>query len=137
MPRVKTIAALRRELAAKEAELAKLKAGRSEVAKAHAAVEKEIAAMEGQAPARAPRQAKVDRPGGRRLRTRQPGGKTLVECMTELLAGSDGMRTRDIKAGVLKAGYKTDSKAFYNTVAATLRDHKGFVKVARGTYKLA
>lgn len=135
MPRVKTIAALRRELAAKEADLAKLKAKRSKVAKALAAVEKELAAMEGAAPA--PRQAKVGRPAGRRLRRRQRGGKTLVEYMTEVLAGSDGMRTRDIKAAVLQAGYKTESKAFYNTVAATLRDHKGFVKVGRGIHKLA
>jgi len=47
------------------------------------------------------------------------------------------MRARDLADAVLKAGYVTKDKNFYNTVAKTLGKDKRFKRVGRGLYKLA
>jgi len=59
--------------------------------------------------------------------------KPLVDFVAGVLAGSKGMRVKEVAAAVKKAGYKTNSKDFYGIVATTLRDKK-FAKVSRGVY---
>ena len=145
MPRVKTIAELRNELAAKEGQLSKLKARRAKAVAELAVVAKKIATLGGKSakPAPAPKKAKKvagkkrGRKPGPKPKGRRKGAKTLAQVISQVLRGvKGGMRVKDICAAVIKAGYKTKSKDFYNTTAATLAANKSFKKIKRGVYTL-
>ena len=151
-PRIKGINELRRELAAKEKELAELLARRKKLAKRLAAVDKTIAALGGEVPAAKPRRGRP--PGkGKAVRKKVRGprrvvkkvkrahkratGQPLAEYIKKVLGESPkGMRAKDVVRAVKKNGYKTFSKDFYGIVAAALRDTKGVKRVSRGVYQL-
>ncbi|HUT92092.1 MAG TPA: hypothetical protein VMY37_21540 [Thermoguttaceae bacterium] len=132
MPRTKTIAELRAELAAKEKQLAGLRAKRAGLAKQLDKIDQQIAALGGTG-RRGPRKAPT-KPVARR--TMPKNVKPLIEYVREALAeAKGGMRVKDIMAAVQKAGYKTNSKDFYGVVATAVREG-GFQKLSRGVYKL-
>jgi len=145
--RIRSIEALRRELRATEQKLAKLSAQRGKAVKALDAIDRKIAILTGQvAPTTAKKKRKkaakavVARKVGKVAKVRKVHkpvkGARLVDYISKVLAGSAGMRAKNIQAAVAKAGYQSVSKDFYNIVAATLRDKKLFRRVKRGVYKL-
>ena len=132
MPKIKTIAQLRAELAAREKQLAKLQTKRARLAKQLDAIDRQIAALGGDG-RRGPKKAPT-KPASRR--TMPKNIKPLIEYAREALAeAKDGMRVKDIMAAVQKAGYKTNSKDFYGVVATAVREG-GFQKLSRGVYTL-
>ena len=134
MPKTMTIAQLRAELAAREAQLEKLQARREDLVKQLAEVDRDIAALDGGG-RRGPKPVAAKAPRASR-RTLPKNVKPLIEYVREALAeAKDGMRVRDIMAAVQKAGYKTNSKDFYGVVATAVREG-GFQKLSRGVYKL-
>jgi len=133
MPKTMTIAELRRTLAARERQVARLLARRKKFAKELAAVDRDIEALGEKVP-RATRPKK--RVANRRARRLPRNVKPLIEYVKDVLAKSKaGMRVKEVEAAVKKAGYKTSSKHFYGSVAVVLRDGP-FVKVSRGVYRL-
>ena len=147
MARQRSISDLQTELQRKRSELARLRAQGSRLAAELEEVNKRIDGLSGGGAATgaagrrakaAPRRAKK-RPASKRA-VRQPAkratGTPLADYIARALAGSDGMRVRDIEAAVRKAGYRSAAKDFYNIVAATLRDRPEFRRVSRGVYKL-
>jgi len=131
MPKIKTIAQLRAELAAKEKGLAKLQAKRAGLAKQLDAIDRQIATLGG-AGRRAPEKKAPTKPASRR--TMPKNVKPLIEYVREALAKTkDGMRVKDIMTAVQEAGYKTNSKDFYGVVATAVREG-GFQKLSRGVY---
>ena len=133
MPRTRTIAEIRTELAAKEKQLAKLKARRSGLAKQLEGVDRQIAVVSGGG-RRAPR--KVAAGTAARGRKLPKNVKPLTGYIRDVLAeAKGGMRVKDIMVAVQKAGYKTRSGDFYGLVATAVRD--SFRKVSRGVYALA
>ena len=138
MPRIKTIAELRAELATKEKQLGQLKAERLTLAKRMEQIDGEIAALSGdrrRGPRKTARKARGKAPAARRMAA--PGNaKPLNACVKEVLAtAGEGMRVRDIMVAVTKAGYRSTAKDFYGLVAAALQD-KAFQRVDRGVYTL-
>ena len=137
MPRVRSIAAIRKELATKQRQLEKLQAQRDAVAARLEATDRQIRALGGEAPARA------GRPGRKAARRAAPGravrvGKSLAEYIKQVLAKApQGMRARSVTAAVLKAGYTTRDQNFSQTVAKTLAKNPAFRRVRRGVYKPA
>jgi len=157
VPKIKTIGELKKEIAAKERALKKLRTKRAKLGAAIAALDKRIAMLLGATTA-APAKAKRRRPKkvtkrGRKKATRlgrpkkaakrgRPKGKRkgqpLPESLKKVLAKApDGMRTKDIAVAVKKAGYKSKSKNFNQIVASTLPKIKGIKRVGRGVYKLS
>jgi len=146
-PRTKTIAELKRELAAKERQLDKLQADRKKLQRQLDVIDRQIVAMGGEAPAAPARRGrrkaarkttKAARKAGKAARRgRRTTGKPLAEYIQKVLAGGEPMRAKHITAAVKKAGYKSGAKDFYGIVAATLRDEKLFKRVSRGVYTLA
>ena len=147
MPRTKTIAQMRKELAIKERQLRRLVARRRKVANLLEQIDRQIVAIGGEAAGpgtrrrkkaakRKPRgKAKVAR---RAKRRRGAARKPVVEYIKRVLRrASDGMRARDVAAAVRKAGYPTKSKDFYSIVATTLATDSRFKRIRRGVYKLA
>lgn len=134
----KTIAELRKELAAKENRVRKLQAQRAGPAKTLKAIDGEIAALTGvpAAPKRLVKKATVKKPRKRTVKQRR-ARKPLVEYIKQVLAESKvGLRIKEIEAAVRKVGYKTASRHFYTSVAATIRKSGLFRKVRRGVYVL-
>ena len=128
-----TIAELRRTLAARERQVARLLARRGKLAKRLAAVDRDIEALGGKVPKATRPKGRVAKRGARRL---PRNVKPLPEYIKDVLAKSKaGMRVKDVEAAVKAAGYKTSSKHFYGSVAVVLREGP-FVKVSRGVYKL-
>ena len=128
MPKTVSIAKLRKQLAAQESQLVKLKKTRVKAAKQLAALDQKIAAIGGKA---APKKKTASK--AKKARKMPKNTKPLVDFVADVLAGSKGMRVKEVAAAVKKAGYKTNSKDFYGIVATTLRDPK-FPKVSRGVY---
>ena len=133
MPKTKTIAELRAELAVKEEQLAKLQAKRAGLAEQLDEIDQQIAALVGDRPGR-PTRASA-KPPSRRWKCPK-NVKPLIEYIGEVLVTAKGaMRVKDIVAAVQKAGYKTHSKDFYGIVATAVREG-GFKKIERGVYEL-
>ncbi len=154
-PRIKKIAELRQELAAKEEQLAKLVSQRTKLASQLESVNSDILALGGEIP---PARRRRGRPPGRPKaakelvrRGRKPiikptmvkrgrGGRRatgalLADYLKQVLSEAETpMRAKDIGPAVRKAGYKTFSKDFYGIVATALRDTKKFKRVSRGVY---
>jgi len=132
--RAKTIAELQRELKAKKRSLALLRQRRAKASARLNAIDKEIAALVGRgAPTR-----RAGKAPAKTAQRRRATGKPLLAYMREVLAKKPkGMRTKDIAAAVVKAGYKSYSKDFYAVVAKTLLQADGFKRLSRGVYGLA
>jgi chromosome segregation ATPase len=142
-----SIQELRRQLAARKAQLTKAQAARKKLAARLAALDKDIAALGGKAPsgrgrkgpkAKARAGKRKGKAAAKKTTRKRATGRPLVEYIVDVLAkAKDGMRIKNVMAAVKKAGYKSLSKDFYGIVAATLRDDKRFAKVSRGVYKNA
>ena len=133
MPRTRTIAELRRALAKSERQLATLAQQRKKAAAALSAIDRKIAGLSGAAVGAPPtkKAAKKTRTVGSRR------GKPLAEYIIGVLGKTrGGVRVKDIVKAVVGAGYRTKSKDFYNSVAATLTADKRFERTGRGVYKL-
>ena len=132
MPKTKTIAELRAELAVKEEQLAKLQAKRDKLVKQLDDIDQQIAALGGDG-RQGPKKATA-RPTPRRKLPKNV--KPLIEYVRDALTNvTEGMRVKDIMTAVQKASYKTHSKDFYGIVATAVREG-GFKKVGRGVYEL-
>ncbi|OPX24536.1 MAG: hypothetical protein B1H04_01860 [Planctomycetales bacterium 4484_123] len=131
---VKSISQLRSELAAKERQLATLRARRTRLAKELQSVERRIAVLEGQ-PASRRGGKKVTR---KRVVRRRATGKPLAAYISQVLAkAKNGLSVTQVVKAVTAAGYKSHSKDFYAIVAKTLLTDERFQRVKRGVYKLA
>lgn len=148
---LKTIAELQKEIDRQRRQVDKLVARRAKLQSRVAGLDRQIAAIAGSADVSVsgvsvPRLAAAPRaivqavtglvaPAKRgRRRSEQSLGAFIVGVLGK---ADEPMRARDIKDAVVKAGYKTTSKTFYNIVATTLREDGRFKKVGRGLYKLA
>lgn len=140
-PRGKTIAELRRELKAKQTQLARLRSSRVKLARRLDRIDRQIAVLLGdERRLRGRRRKKAVRRKAKKAqrRRRRATGKPLVDYIAKALAGSaKGLRVKDIQQAVAKAGYRSTSKNFYSIVAAALRDESKFKRVSRGVYKAA
>ena len=137
MANIKSIAQLKKELAAREKQLAKLETQKAKLEKSLKAVEDKMIAILG--PGGTQSRVLSGPTNGRRRakRGRARSKRPLPDYIKDVLEGSKtGIRARDIAAEIVKAGYPTRSKDFYNTVAATLAADKRFKRVSRGVYKL-
>ena len=149
MPRSKTIAELRRQLAAQEGRLGKLQARRQGLSRQLERVDREIASLGGDVGAAKPRAArKVAKKAVTRGRKKvakeaeRAVGRAVAKPLSMFLAEAlgkarEGQRAKDLAAAVLKAGYVTKDKNFKQTVASLLGTDKRFTRVSRGIYKLA
>jgi hypothetical protein len=134
MPKIRTVAGLRAELAAKEEQLAALLAQRRTLAKQIEKIDRGIAALSGDR-RRARRKATVKAPAARRRKIPK-NTKPLAAYIAEVLAKArGGMRVKDVMPAVRAAGYKTSSKGFYGLVAAALQGD-AFRRTGRGVYVL-
>ena len=163
MPKIQTIAELKKQLSAKRKALTVLAAQRKKLAGRLAAVEKKIATLTGEAPAGKPPRKKRAKAAKKKVsrkrkvakkattevkrakkavkktarKPKRATGKPLVNYIKEVLApAKEGMRAKDVAAAVVKAGYPTKSKSFYGIVAATLADTKAVKRLKRGVYAL-
>lgn len=139
MPRrPKSIAELRRELAGREKQVNKLLARREKIAARLRKLDSEIRAVGGDIPA-PPARGRRGRPRlGRPPARRGRAGKPLVAYVIKALKKApEGLRVKEVKAAVLKKGYRSTAKDFYGIVATTLRDETRFKKLSRGRYALA
>ncbi len=142
MPKLKTLADLKKEIQAKELALKKLEARRGKVLARLTAIDKKIALITGEGGRRGKAavvaEVKVTAAAPKRKGRRgRATGKPLNEYIQAVLAKStDGMRAKDIAAAVKDDGYKTFSKDFYGIVATALRDKKKFKNLSRGVYSL-
>ena len=137
-PRAKTIAQLRRELAARERQLDKLLAQRGKIDAALQALDRKIMAIGGEIPFGGAKRGRVAKPSAARRGRRGPRtGKPLVAYIRQVLAAAPkGMRAIEVKDAVIAAGYSSKSSDFARIVAATLRKTPGIKRVSRGVYKL-
>jgi len=137
--RTRSINELRREIRAKEKDVAKLRARRANLARQLAAVDKDIADLVGGARGAPRRRKKTRRAPGRPRRARKRAtGKPLKAYVQQVLSGkTSGMRVNEIVDAVRKAGYRSSSKDFYAIVAKLLLTDDTFKRVKRGVYKLA
>ena len=134
MPRIRTVAELRAELAAKEEQLAALQVERGQLARRLVQVDATIAALSGdRRRARRGAAGKAPTAGRRKIpKNAKPLAGHIADVLTQ---AKKGMRIKDIMTAVRAAGYKTFSKGFYGLVAAAVgRD--AFRKVGRGVYVL-
>jgi hypothetical protein len=127
-----TIPQLRAEIARRQTGFPKLQKKRAQLLKAIGTLDRQIAALGG-------RVEKPAKPKGRppkAAKSKASSGKSLVQCIKDLLAGSKGgIRIKDIVVAVQKSGYKSAAKDFYGLVAAVVRGDE-FEKLGRGVYKL-
>jgi len=131
IPRM-TVAQLRAEIARRQMGLPKLQKRRAKLLRAVGALDRQIAAFGGQAERPAKRKGRP----AKAAKAAASSGKSLGQSIKDVLGGSrGGMRVKNIVAAVLRAGYKTAAKDFYNMVAAALRGD-GFKRLGRGVYKL-
>jgi septal ring factor EnvC (AmiA/AmiB activator) len=137
--KIKSIEELRRELQAKESELATLQSRRQRLAQELANVEAKISALTGQATTREPgKTEKAQAPKRVKKAAQRRTGKPLAEYVAKILSkAKGGMPTGEITKAVQNAGYHTTSKNFYYNVAHILRADKRFQRVTPGIYKLA
>ncbi len=132
MPRTRTIAQLRRELAAKERRLEALQAKHSGLAAQLASVDREMAKLEGGAALSRKARKRVAGPSRSKTRNRQ----SLADVLADVLRGKGSARVAEAAKLALAAGYKSASKQFGNIVSQTLTGDKRFWKTARGVYAL-
>ncbi|MBS3733401.1 MAG: hypothetical protein KGY99_00545 [Phycisphaerae bacterium] len=138
MPKAnRTIQDVEKELRQKQRRLKQLQRKRSQLARDLEGVDKQIAQLQGTATAGRTGKKTTKRTAKRGPKRRRPKNtKPLQDYIEDVLAKTPkGMRVRDIMEAVKKAGYKTNSKNFYNLVAGALND-KRFRKVSRGVYAL-
>jgi len=134
IPRM-TVAQLRAEIARRQMGLPKLQKRRAKLLRAIGALDRQIAAFGGQAERPAKRKGRPAK-AAKAAKAAASSGKSLGQSIKDVLGGSrGGMRVKNIVAAVLRAGYKTAAKDFYNMVAAALRGD-GFKRLGRGVYKL-
>lgn len=130
-----SIAELRRELAARQAELRKWEAQRKGLAKKLDAIDRQIAALTGGM--RKKRAKRVAAKTTRRV-VRRRGRKTLAGYIAKALGKpKQGMRAKDIAQAVKKSRYPSKTKTFKQMVLSTLAKDTRFERVSRGVYKLA
>lgn len=133
MPRTQSIADLRKELAAKEGQMARLRAQRAKLAKQLADLDRQIAALAGEAaPARKPKRKKA--PKGRKRAVRR--GRSLADVLADALKGKGNIKVAQAAKLAIEAGYKSRSAQFGNIVSQTLSADKRFKKISRGVYAL-
>jgi hypothetical protein len=144
--RTLSTAALRRELARREAGATRLTRKRAKLAKALAAMDAELAGLGVDAPKRRGRPPGRRGPGRRKgSKNRKPGpppgrrhpNNTLNLPDALAAAVRPGALVSPAKAaGIVKArGYRTTDKAFGKTVSKTLATHQGFRRKGRGQYE--
>lgn len=130
-----SIADLRRELAARQAELRKLEAQRRGLVKKLDAIDRQMATLTGGAPKQ---KAKKVAPKATRRVVRRRGRKTLADYIAKVLGvAKEGMRAKDITKAVRRSPYPSKSKTFKQMVLSTLAKDTRFERVSRGVYKLA
>ena len=132
MPKTKTIAELRQQLALKERQLKALTARRTKIAAQLSAVDREIAQLGGKAAPVKKTKKKIVRKRRKRARNKQ----NLVDVLEAVLKGKKGVKVSDVVKLVRAAGYKSTAKQFGNIVSQTLTSNKRFKKVSRGVYAL-
>ena len=137
MSKTMTIAELRKQLAAKEAKLAKLQMKRGKVAKQLAALDSEIASLGG-GPVKTKRKGrkKVAKKTAARRGKRTKGGPSLADVLAKVLVGKGEMKVAEAAKLAIGAGYKSSSSQFGNIVSQTLSGDKRFKKIARGIYAM-
>ncbi len=132
MPRTKTIAELRRELAVKEGKLKTLTARRSKLAVQLSAVDRDIAKLGGEGiPGK---KSKVKTAPKRRKRAKNK--QSLADVLASVLKGRRGVKVAEAAKLALGAGYKSASNQFANIVSQTFSTDKRFGKISRGVYAL-
>ena len=151
MPRTKTIAQLRKELAAQERRLARLTTRRGTLARQLQRVESEIASLVGgpakPGPRRKARKKVAKKKAKKKVRkkvakrAKQAVGRAVTKPLSQYLLEALGkarkpMRATHVSDAVLKAGYVTVDKHFKKTVAKALGRDKRFKRVSVGVYKL-
>ena len=132
MAKTKTIAELRRELAAKEGKLKTLTARRSKLTVQMSAVDREIAKLGGEG---VPGKKGRAKPVSKR-RKRAKNKQSLADVLASVLKGKRGVRVSEAAKLAFAAGYKSASKQFANIVSQALSTDKRFRKVSRGVYAL-
>jgi len=148
MPRVKSIAQLRRELSATQGRLTALRSRRAKVTRELVKLDRQIASLEGPSAAPGGKQATKAAPKRKARTVKRAKGKagkrggrragSLVQVIQGVLAkASKPMQAKAVTDAVLAAGYKTKDKSFKATVAQTLAKDAAFARVTRGVYKLA
>ncbi len=124
------LADLAREIERRRDRLAKLVARRDELNRRIAELEKALAPL-----TRGKKRARR-KPTRRLVRRRRRGGKTLVECLAEALAGKDSVSIAEATEAVLALGYKSRSKDPKVVVKQALYNSDRFTRVARGRFAL-
>ena len=136
MPKTSTtIAELRRILAQKEKELAKLRATREKLALELKQVDARIAELEGK-PSRRARKVTVTRARRGRPRGRAKG-KTLKQAVMEILGATrKALGAKEVAEALPSVGYISQSKNLTTMVQGVLSRNPEFRRVARGKYRL-
>ena len=133
MPRTRSITDLRKELAARETQLAKLRAQRDKLVKQLAGIEREIAVLGGGP-------VKIKRKGRKRIAAkkgkRATGEPSLADVLARVMENKGNVRVAEAAKLALEAGYKSKSSQFGNIVSQMLSADKRFKKIARGIYAL-
>ena len=132
MAKTLSIADLRRELAAREKQVARVRAQRDKVARRLAGIDRKIAALGGEL-ALAVKCARK-RPAKKRKRARD--GLSLGDVLAHVLVGKGNVKPADAAKLALGAGYKTESSQFSNIVIQTLSTDRRFRRVTKGIYTL-
>ena len=132
MPRTKTIAELRRELAAREGKLKTLTAKRGRLTAQLSAIDREIAKLGGEG---VPDKKGRTKPAPKR-RKRAKNKQSLTDVLASVLKGKMGVKVAEVARLALSAGYKSASKQFGNIVSQALTADKRFRKISRGVYAL-
>jgi hypothetical protein len=130
-----TIAELKKLLAAREVELARLTELREKLGAELAKVDAGIAQLEGAA---APRGRRIAPARVRRGRPRKKrGGQTLKEAIAAILGtGRKPLGAKDIAEALPGVGYLSRSKNLLTMITSTLSRTSLFRRVARGQYRL-
>jgi hypothetical protein len=137
-------AALRREIARREAGATKLAARRARLAKALAALDADLADLgvdapkrRGRPPGRKPGRRGPGRPKGSKNKRRAKRAKnsmSLAEAVSKVVAVGKTVSPSDVVTSVRKV-YKSSSKSFGVMVAGTLARHPEFKRLGRGRYR--
>lgn len=134
MAKTKSVAQLRKELAAKERQIDRLKARRAKTAGELKRLDREIAHLSGK-PAAGGKSGRKKR--AKQKRRRRPKNKAgLADTLARVLKGKKGVSIEEAVDLVRKAGYKSTSKNFRGLVGQTLSGDARFKSVDRGVYSL-
>jgi len=126
------LADLAREIERRRGQLARLVARRDELNRRIAELEKALAPLTSGRKKRARRKT-TKRPV---RRSRPRGQKTLVEYLTEALAGKESLSVAEATEAVFALGYKSRSKDPRVVVRQALYSSDRFKRVARGRFAL-